>query len=367
MSGGGCVDWDPDSGTESTQRAWGTGPYRGSGQPGAPVDRNPGAAGRVPPAGDEGWRTRLVGMVFVAVWQLARRLPERLVLACGDLGGRLAWRWARGLRADVRRNLARVVPADRLDAAAREAFRSYARYWVESFRCADLDAADLDRRTTTAGFEHLDGALAQGKGVIVLLAHHGSWDVAARWAEDHGYHMAAVAEVLRARRLFEQFVGLREAVGLEIVPLAKSRPGRPERSRPGGHEQSRPGGPGGRGTTARLAQVLAANHLVGLLSDRDVGGSGTVVRLFGEDAPLPRGPVVLSQRTGAPIVPITMLQRPGGRWHLQVLPPVDVQGQGVGKGAQLVAEAIEQLIRLAPEQWHAFSPVFAADRAAGAA
>jgi phosphatidylinositol dimannoside acyltransferase len=313
--------------------------YRGSGQPGVPVDRNPGAATRVPPPGDEGWRTRLVGLVFLAGWELARRLPSRLVFACGDVSARAACRLAGGLKARVRGNLARVVPADRLDVAVREAFRSYARYWIEAFRCADFHAADLDRRTTTAGFEHLDGALAQGKGAIVLLAHHGSWDVAARWAEDHGYHMAAVAEVLRPRRLFERFVRLREAVGLEVVPLVQ-----------------------GRSVSMRLRQVLAANHLVGLLADRDLGGSGMVVRLFGEDASLPRGPVVLSQRAGAPIVPITMLQRPGGRWHLQVLPPVDVQGHAIGDGVQLVAEAIERLVRLAPEQWHAFSPVFGDDK-----
>jgi lauroyl/myristoyl acyltransferase len=313
--------------------------YRGSGQPGVLVDRNPGAATRVPPPGDEGWRTRLVGLVFLAGWELARRLPSRLVFACGDVCARAACHWAKGLKARVRGNLARVVPADRLDVAVRGAFRSYARYWIEAFRCTDLRADDLDRRTTTAGFEHLDGALAQGKGAIVLLAHHGSWDVAARWAEDHGYHMAAVAEVLRPRRLFERFVRLREAVGLEVVPLVQ-----------------------GRSVSMRLRQVLAANHLVGLLADRDLGGSGIVVRLFGEDASLPRGPVVLSQRTGAPIVPITMLQRPGGRWHLQVLPPVDVQGHAIGDGVQLVAEAIERLVRLAPEQWHAFSPVFEDDK-----
>jgi KDO2-lipid IV(A) lauroyltransferase len=296
------------------------------------------------PAEREPWRVRLVGAAFLAVWTVARHAPEALVFAAADVAGRLAWRLAPRLRAGIRRNLALVVPPERLDAAVRDAFRSYSRYWAESFRTAGLDPADLDRRTTTGGFEHLDRCLDEGKGVVVLLAHHGSWDVAARWAEAHGYHLAVVAEVLRPRALFERFVSQREAVGLEVVPLVR-------------------GGGGGRSMAMRLGRVLAANHLVGLLSDRDVGGSGVLGRLFGEDAPLPRGPVVLSQRTGAPIVPTTMLQRPGRRWHLQVLPPVDVRDVPVDKGVQLMAEALEDLIRLAPEQWHAFSPVFAPDRA----
>jgi phosphatidylinositol dimannoside acyltransferase len=145
--------------------------------------------------------------------------------------------------------------------------------------------------------------------------------------------------VLESRRLFDKFVALREAVGLEVVPLTK-----------------------GQSIATRLTQVLAANHLAGLLSDRALSASGPIVTLFGERARMPRGPVVLSQRTGAAIMPITMLQRPGARWHLQVLPAVDVRGLGVCAAVQRCAEAIEQLIRLAPEQWHAFSPVFVADQ-----
>jgi phosphatidylinositol dimannoside acyltransferase len=318
----------------------GTSGYRGSGHSGQPVDRNPGAIGRVPREVEpEGLRLRLVGLVWEIAWELVRRLPEAVVFTAADLGGQLAHRFARALRAQIRRNLARAVSHDRLDETVRAAFRSYARYWVEAFRCADLEPEDLDRRTTTAGFEHLDGALRSGRGIVVLLAHHGSWDVAARWAEAHGYHLAVVAEVLRPRRVFDKFVALREAVGLEVVPLAK-----------------------GRSIATRLAQVLAANHLTGLLADRDLSGTGPVVTLFGEPSRMPRGPVVLSQRTGAAIVPITMLHRPGRRWHLQVLPVVDVSGLELSEAAQRCAEAIEQLIRLAPEQWHAFSPVFLADQ-----
>lgn len=314
--------------------------YRGSGRLGQPVDRNPGAAGRVPPdPAPERLRVRLGGLVFVVVWELARRLPEAVVFAAADCAGRLAHRVSGALRARIRRNLARVVPADELDVAVRAAFRSYARYWAEAFRVADIDPDDVGRRTTTAGSVHLDTALEEGRGVIVLLAHHGSWDVAARWAEAHGYHLAVVAEVLRPRRLFEKFVALREAVGVEVVPLSS-----------------------GRSTVGRLASVLAANHLVGLLSDRDLSKSAPIVELFGEHCRMPRGPVVLSQRTGAAIVPSTMLQRPGRRWHLEILPAVDVRGLEVEQGIQRCAKAIEELVRLAPAQWHAFSPVFVADQ-----
>ena len=312
---------------------------RGSGRPGAPLDRNPGAADRIPPdPRPEGWRLRLTAAVWLAAWELARRIPEAAAYGAADLAARLLHRVAPAARARVRANLARVVDPAELDATVHAAFRSYARYWAEAFRAADIAPADMDTRTTVEGLEHLDGVLDADRGAIILLAHHGSWDSAARWAETNGYHLAVVAEVVRPRALFRKFVRLREAIGLEVVPLQR-----------------------GATMTARLAEVAAANHLLGLLTDRDLTGSAPVVQLFGEDARVPVGPVVLSRRTGAAIVPATMLQRPGRRWHLHFSPPVDIDGLDLAAASQRVAAAIEALIRLAPEQWHAFQPIWLRD------
>lgn len=314
--------------------------YRGSGHPVAGVQRNHGAVQRVPPPSTADTpRQRLSGHLWSGAWEAARRLPGPLVYGLAYAGGRVAPRIADA--SIIRANLSRIVdPAD-LDDTVRRAYASYARYHAEAFRAADVDPAWLDLRTTTDGFEHLDGVLEDGCGAIVLLAHHGSWDIAARWAESHGYHLACVAEVLRPRRVFEKFVRMREALGLEIVPLRR-----------------------GEEVTGRLRQVLAANHLVGLLSDRDLSGRGTVVDFFGEPARIPAGPALLSRRTGTKIVPITMLHRPRMRYHLQVLAPFDTAGLTPREGVQRTAAALEELIRLAPEQWHAFQPIFEADRPA---
>lgn len=316
------------------------GGYRGSGHPGEAVQRHPGAVARIPAARrPERRRERLIGRAYTATWELLRRVPEPVAFGLAELAGRLSYRLQRRTRARVAANLARVVAPAALAETVRAAFRSYARYWVETFRVADIDPVELDRRTTVRGMrEYLDGVLAEGRGAIVLLAHHGSWDVAAHWGESHGYHLAVVAEVLRPRRVFDKFVELREALGLDVVPLRR-----------------------GADLVSRLSKTLAANHLIGLLSERDLTGRGPVVELFGEEARLPPGPVVLSQRTGAPIVPATVLQRPRRRWEVVVLPPIEVGDLSLAEGAARVAAALEELISLAPEQWHAFQPVWLAD------
>ncbi len=316
--------------------------YRGSGHAGVPVDRNPGAAQRIPrDPRPEGLRLKASALVWHVVWELVRRVPEPVAFALAAAAATPFRLVAGAQRRQVRRNLARVSPEAsdaELDRQVVEAFRSYSRYYVESFRAADIPPEVISERVTTEGFEHLDAVLDRGRGAIVLLAHHGSWDIAARWAECQGYHLAVVAEVVRPRTLFEKFVRLREAVGLEVVPLRR-----------------------GDDLAGRLTAVLQANHLVGLLSDRDLTSRAPIVSLFGEPSRVPYGPVVLSRRTGAGVVPISMLQRPGRRWHFQALPEIDVSQGSLEEGCQAVAAGIEAIVRVDPTQWHAFSPVWLAD------
>ncbi len=283
---------------------------------------------------------RRSGLLWLAAWQVVRWLPERVAFGLADVAGRVAARRGGPTRARVRANLARIVEGPQLDAAVGAAYRSYARYWIEAFRAADITDADIAARVTTSGMDRLDAVLDEGHGAIVLLAHHGSWDIAARWAEAHGYHLAVVAEVVRPRALFARFVQLREAMGLEVVPLAPRS------------------GMKGKGIATRLGQVLDANHLVGLLTDRDLSGTAPTVDLFGELCHIPVGAAVLAKRTRAPVVPITMLQRPRRRWHLQVLEPRRLHELELRAAHTEVARGLEDLIRLDPTQWHAFQPIW---------
>lgn len=321
--------------------------YRGSGITGRVVDRRPGAAERAPRGRPDTRRERLVGAVWLAAWQIARWLPEAVAFRVADVAALVAARRGGPGRARVRANLARVVGSADLDATVTRAYRSYARYWVEAFRAADIGADDIAARVDAEGLDLLDEVLEHERGAIVLLAHHGSWDVAARWAEVHRYHLAVVAEVVRPRSLFTRFVRLREEMGLEVVPLA------PRTSI------------GGRGIGARLGEVLGENHLVGLLTDRDLSGRAPLVDFFGEPCRVPVGATMLAKRYGAPIVPIAMLQAPGRRWRLTVLRPRWLHDLEIHEAQRQVAAGLEEIIRLDPAQWHAFQPIWPAQEPAG--
>jgi KDO2-lipid IV(A) lauroyltransferase len=107
--------------------------------------------------------------------------------------------------------------------------------------------------------------------------------------------------------------------------------------------------------------------LVVLLCDRDIVGNGVEVEFFGERTTLPGGAAVLALRTGAPLFPSIVYQRPGGKGHGVIRPPLEFERSGslradVTRLTRMLAAEFEDLIRQAPEQWHMFQPNWPSDR-----
>lgn len=282
-----------------------------------------------------GLRVRLVGLAYLAAWRLTRALPERWAARMFHAASMRAWRRNRRRRAVVEANLRPVVGEGRaVDAAVRDAFAMYGRYWMEAFRLQDLSDDELDRRVGGEGLERMAEAAASG-GAILAVPHLGNWDAGGRWVARR-WGLTVVVEVLRPRALFDRFVAYRRSLGMTIIPLVK----------------------GGDATGACL-QALAEGRLVALVADRDLSGSGIEVKMFGRRTKLPAGPAVLALRSGKPLLPGAVYQQPGGRWSITVLEPISAGGgsetpEEVMRLTQRLAEAFESVIARAPSQWHAF-------------
>lgn len=272
----------------------------------------------------------------------ASNLPERALFGAARWLGTFVAHRNLARREVVRRNLARVVPEERLDPVVDEAFRGYARYWVETLRIPNPGTEEIRRRTTSEGLDRLATLLDAGRSVIFISGHIGSYDVAGAWLASHGWRVITIAEEVNPPALFDMFVELRRSVGIDVHPV-------------------------GKGSSARaLLTGLREGAAVGLVADRDISGSGIEVDFLGEKTKLPDGPAILALRTGAPIAVGALYQRPGGRYHAVVLDPIEVeQGKADPERVREITEAvtrnIEELIRREPGQWHLFQPNWPSD------
>lgn len=275
---------------------------------------------------------------------LARHLPAAAGTAASRLLGNGA-AVAPDRRRMVARNLARVHgrPLGRVEERRRvaEVFEWYARYYHESFRLPDLSAEEIDREFGYEGFGQVEAACASGQGPILALPHLGTWEWAAFWlALVPGYRVTAVVEPLEPPELFEWFVGFRESLGMNIVPLG------PEAGK-------------------ASIQALKNGEILCLLADRDLQGTGVPVEFFGERTTLPAGPATLALRTGSPLLPTAVYWRDGTRFG-HVLPALDTERRGrlrddIARVTQDLATAFETLISAAPEQWHMLQPNWPSD------
>jgi phosphatidylinositol dimannoside acyltransferase len=290
-------------------------------------------------------RARLVFWAYRGAERLVVAVPRPLLPALAALSATAAMVVLGGRRHMVGRHLRRVRGDELTGWAMRlavwRAFRSYAEYWLDTFRLSRLRPQDIE--LDAEGLEHLDRALAAGRGAILATPHLGSWDLAAAWLAGQGYPLAAVVERLQPPELLEWFAAVRRRCGVEVIVR-------------------------GDDVWDRLEDALGRNAVVALVCDRDLSGRGVEVELFGERTTLPTGPARLSRRCGTPLLPVGVYRR--GRRHRGVVhPPVAVPTGGderddVAVAAQRLADRLEVVIRAAPEQWHLMQPNWPSDREA---
>jgi len=278
--------------------------------------------------------------------RVATALPEPVIVRGARAVARGAGIVQRRRRFLAERHARRVQPGLRgvaLHRAANAMFDSYGRYWAELFRLHEETPEAIEAAMSVEGLDHLDNALALGRGVILALPHLGGWDFGGAWMAVRGYRPVAVAEVLEPVEMYEWFVEVRERLGMEIVAAdAEAGPA--------------------------LVRALKAGRVVGLVSDRDILGSGVEVEFFGERTTLPAGPAMLALRTGAALIPAAIYFTPGGH-HSVISPPLEVERHGrlrddVARVTQVLAGELEALIRRAPDQWHLLQPNWPSDQEA---
>ena len=272
-------------------------------------------------------------------------LPEPVMRRVGVALGTLAYpRAGRRSRMAVR-HMTRVLGSEaEVELAAKEAFAAYGRYWAEVFWVRPRRVPGILRRITVEGLEGVKAAQAAGRGMIYVLPHIGNWEVAGSVAHELGLELIAVAEDLPNPRVARWFAEVRKSFGIDVVFAG-----------------------GGPNVLGQLAEGLRRGAAVALVMDRNVGDGGVPVDFFGEPTELPGGAAALALRLNVPVFPVGAFFGAGAGHHLVIGEPVEIPSAGPGRvvaGTQRIAQALEDLIRRDPTQWHILQPNWPSDHSA---
>jgi KDO2-lipid IV(A) lauroyltransferase len=281
-----------------------------------------------------GFVDRVVHLAARAAIGLAARVPETLGYGLAGALGRCFFVLDRRRRGYALKFLRNAYPA----ASEAELRRIGARATANLFK-VPLDMARLTRLLASGGsvrdvvdFGEATATLATAKPPFLgLTGHLGSWEVAAVAMAQAFGRAHGIARVSRNPLLQRWILANRERGGLVIHPR--------------------------RGGVRGLARALAAGE-VGLQAvDQNQRLRGVFVPFFGQLASCERAAVSLALRFGYPVVFGTALRVGRGfRFRFVLRGPVQLDTTGdraadLRAGVLRVNQEIEQLVRLAPEQY----------------
>lgn len=269
----------------------------------------------------------LLALLRLLPYAAAWRAAEALGLACATF----VPKWA-----DVADGNLRLALPD-LDAASRRSIRRGAFRNLGRVALALAKAPTWTERQTLArvdfdGLERFRAAEARGRGVLLLTAHLGNWELGAL---AHGAVVGPLHVVARpvGNPLVDRLIeSRRQAHGNRVIRK--------------------------RSAAREVLRVLRANGTVGILADQNtLPDEAVFVDFFGRAAAANKAFAQLAMRSGAAVVPAVAWWDPATRRHVvEYGAPIDVVRTGdsaadVIVNTQRFQEALEERVRRHPEQW----------------
>ena len=272
---------------------------------------------------------------FLVLQWVMERLPRGLAYALAIVVARFAHQFARTARRRLEFNLRRALPEASPAEIRRVSwrnFRNHSKAYADLMQLPRARVEQLRPLLRVDGIEHLEEALSHGRGVLVISAHMGSWEIAAAIWSATIAPVSLFAEELEPPELYAWYRTTRQRLGISVLPLNRTGLG-------------------------QVVGALGSNEMIVTAVDRDLLGTGLQVDFFGHPASIPTGPAQLAIRRGAALLPVVVYRLPDDTYQAVGSPAIYAQ-PGADREAEerriteLLVRHMERIIREHPDQWH---------------
>jgi len=260
----------------------------------------------------------------------AALLPMPVARGAGKLLGRLSYRLFPGRRRIALRNIREaqargfINPARSAERLAEDSFENLGISFAELAKIHFNRGEKLLQAVSFRGIENFDVVKGSGRGIILLTAHSGNWEVLALKCSRVLGRIGIVARPLDNPHLNRLLERSRAKFGNDVIYK--------------------------KGALRPLLRRLAHGGIAGILMDQAVvRDEGMIIEFLGRGAWTTRMPVLLAKRTGAALLPL-FIKRKGHAHEITIEPEIDTAGTEEEVLRRLNA-VIENYINENPAEW----------------
>jgi phosphatidylinositol dimannoside acyltransferase len=282
---------------------------------------------------------------------LIARLPRPAGYWLADRIGDVIYYIANKSRRAATSNLRHVMPTasdSKLRKAVHGVFHTVLRNYYDLCRAPDMSVEEIDRLTTynERGWQRVLELHGQGRGVILVSAHFGSFDMVTQQINRHGISLTALIAQTRPAWLSDFVSQLRGARGVELLLVDEEE-----------------GGGLNLGALKRSVSLLREGGVLGVLADRNMEQRGATIEFFGHKTIVAAGVAKMALRTNSPVVVALCRRMSRGRYDIAFNEPIEPEGsasnqQDVEALLTRIFKQLEPLIRCNPDQWVLLQPVW---------
>ena len=244
------------------------------------------------------WRLECLGHTLIE--GIAGLLPGRWAFRLGEALADVAWHLMPLRRKMVLRNLRIAFAGEKelpeLQRMARATFRRTGGNLISAAHTARLTPAGLAEVIRIENLNLLEQAMADGKGVVLLLSHMGNWEVLSRMIHlfPKGSKTGAFYRPLNNPLLDKSVLDRRQADGTRMFSK--------------------------RDNPLHVAAFLREGGIVGILADQRVGLQGELAPFFGRLTRASPLPSLLARRAKATLLVLAVTTEEPGKWKANFTP-----------------------------------------------
>ena len=262
------------------------------------------------------------------------KISSKHIIGLGKLIGSFAYLIDIPHRRIIRQNLAFVYPdwsQQKIEEISRRVFQNLSMTFLEFFQLATLSKEALLNRAQIVGIENLASLLDRKKGLIIVSAHLGNWEMGLQYMCCFSQKsILGVAKKIRFAPLNRRVHRVRTRFGIKII--------------------------NNKGALPEMRQILRKGQILGLLVDQSRRSEGVDVTFFGRKVTTTPAAAFLAIRCRCPVLPIFCVRDASGQLTIEVKTPIEPEFTGdlrsdVQTNTQIITDVVEKAVRKYPEQW----------------